>query len=255
MRPLLLSSLLMLTACGSPDVAPAQRSEPGLTLHVVPMVRPASARALLAFTPYAASDLQRVTLTLEDITTGHFIITSADVAGATGRFVLRDLQPYRQYRLRLQGFRDQAGQERISVDDASSITLDTTPEASGTLATVREVRVPLKLADRPFRGILDAEVHPAAGQTGMVVRLQREVGNAWVNQLATDVQGAASAAVAFEGLALDARYRLVREGYTGATPTVAFLPNGLTAVTFDTASGTAGVTESGEVASVTLGGS
>ncbi|MEB3222808.1 MAG: hypothetical protein VKS61_12100 [Candidatus Sericytochromatia bacterium] len=176
------------------------------------------------------------------------------MAGASGQFLLQDLRPYRQYRLRLQGFRDAGGLDLISVDDMSSATLDTTPTASGTLATVRSLSVPLRLAPRPFRGALDAVVQPAAGQQGMVVRLQRQLGAQWVDQLATDVVGAASSAVAFEGLALDARYRLLREGYTGASPALTFLPDGEASLVLDTASTAVGVLETGELASVTLGG-
>jgi hypothetical protein len=75
-----------------------------------------------------------------------------------------------------------------------------------------------------------------------------------VDQLATDVVGAASSAVAFEGLALDARYRLLREGYTGANPALTLLADGEASLVVDTASTAVGVLETGELASVTLGG-
>lgn len=222
-------------------------------LHVLPHVQPVPTRTLLGFSPHRATDLTRITLTLEDITATPTVLGQQNLLNPTGSFALQALRPYRHYRLHLQGFRDPSGQVLISIDDASSSTLDTFPDASGTLALAHEVRVPLRLMNRPFRGALDAVVYPTAGQTGMLIRLEKDTGSTWVQQLATEALGAASASLELEGLALDARYRLVRSSYTGASPTLTWMPGGEASIVIETASTSIEVFETGELASITFG--
>lgn len=251
LRTLLTALATGLTACVAPAAVPQASPEPRVMLRIVSHVQPTPSRALFGFSPYRATDLARITLTLDDITATPTVLAQQDLVTPAGGFELQALRPYRHYRLRLQGFRDPNGQELISVDDASSATLHTHPDASGTLTLAREVRVPLRLMDRLFRGALDARVYPTAGQAGMLVRLEKDTGATWDVQLATHTIGAASASLELEGLALDARYRLVRNSFTGASPTLTWI--GEASLVIDTASTALGVFENGEVASVTLG--
>jgi hypothetical protein len=263
-----MTAVLVVAGCAAaPALAPRpETAGQGVTLRVQPAVRAGGLRpgalALQAFNPFGADVLHRLLVTVVDVTATPTAVATVDASdtiplfstgGRTGlTLTFGNLRPYRRYRVAVEGFGRMARTDKVTVDDLSSTIVDTMPiDASGAIPVAYDVRLPVQLIDRPFVGRLEVTAEGHQNQTGMVVALQGASGTqALTDLVAATVAGTATTLVAFEGLAIDSTYRVVRRPFV-TTPGNVIAAQVASAVVV-TASTSVTVGESGDIASATL---
>lgn len=235
-----------------------------VTLIVAP--RPVSPRAaqapyaLQGFTQASASDLRRLLVTVVDVTDTPTVVAQQDASSTYPIFSygppqmrFTSMRPYRRYRVEVKGYGILHPATPVTADAQSSTIVDTMPTtASGAIPLLYRVDLPVQMLARPFPGKLDVMVEGVATQDGMEVVLQVASGAAGFQDLvSTTAQGNADRLVAYEGLAIDQVYRVVRRPFrtpTGSLPPSP-IPEQVASVQIDTASTSLQVDEAGVIAS------
>jgi hypothetical protein len=263
----MIAGLVVAGCTAAPALAPRPEAVgQGVTLRVQPAVRAGGLRpgalALQAFSPFGANVLHRLLVTVVDVTATPMAVATVDASDTIPLFSARgqtgltltfgNLRPYRRYRVAVEGFGRMATTDKVTVDDLSSTIVDTMPiDASGAIPVAYELAVPVQLIDRPFAGRLEVTAEGHLNQTGMVVALQGFGGmQALTDLVATTVVGTATTLVAFEGLAIDSTYRVVRRPFVTTSGNV--IAAQVASAVVVTASTSVAVEESGDIASATL---